>query len=314
MSELAIEVASLVKKYYGEGLSAKNSRQEKLALNNMDLKVPKGSVFGLLGPNGAGKSTLINILAGTVTKSSGTAKIMGVDIDEQPKDSRRKIGIVPQEIVVDSFFPLYQALEFYAGYYGIRPKDRKTTKILKSVGLYDKRNNKPPQLSGGMKRRFLVAKAMVHNPEVIILDEPTAGVDIELRDQLWNFIRELNAEGKTIILTTHYLAEAQALCDRIAFINNGRIVKEDSKDNLLKNLGSRFLDIEFEDDVASDSIKKIYKKFELLNDKHVRFHIDVEKNNFDEILGAVQSNGLKIKDLRIIQPDLEDIFYKIIKA
>lgn len=314
MTELAIDVQSLAKRYQASSFLKKQEAKSKLALNNLNLAVPKGSIFGLLGPNGAGKSTLINILAGTVTKTSGNAKIMGIDIDEYPKAARMNIGIVPQEIVVDSFFPIDQTLEFYAGYYGVRQKDRKTNQILKSVGLYDKRKNVPVQLSGGMKRRLLLAKALVHNPEVIILDEPTAGVDIELRDQLWSLIRELNDQGKTIIITTHYLAEAQNLCDHIAFINNGKLIKQDSKTKLLKNLGSRFLDIEFDSEIDQATIKTIHKKFEILNDKHVRFHIDIERNNFDEILGLIQSNNLKVKDLRVIQPDLEDIFYKIIKS
>lgn len=310
MTELAIEVQDLTKEYASVG----DKKTKSLALNNMNFNVPKGTIFGLLGPNGAGKSTLINILAGTVTKTSGTAKIMGIDIDQQPKASRLKIGVVPQEILVDSFFPLHEALEFYAGYYGIKPKDRKTDQILQAVGLYDKRNAMPMRLSGGMKRRFLIAKALVHNPDVVILDEPTAGVDIELRDQLWNTIRNLHKEGKTIILTTHYLAEAQNLCDHIAFINHGKLVKEGKKEKLLSDLGSRFLDVEFDNVIDADSMNKVYKDFELVSDRKVRFHIDIERNNFDEILGLIQVNQLKIKDLSIIQPDLEDIFYKIIKS
>lgn len=308
MIELAIKIEKLTKKYSGE-----SNGQEKLALSKLDLDIPKGSIFGLLGPNGAGKSTLINILAGTVLKSSGSACIMGVDIDDEPKEARARIGIVPQEIVVDSFFPLSQALEFYAGYYGLRPKERRTSEILKSLSLFDKRKSLPTQLSGGMKRRFLIAKAMVHDPEVLILDEPTAGVDIELRDQLWAFVRELNAKGKTIIITTHYLAEAQELCDEIAFINHGKIIKHDKKDKLLKNLGSRFLDVEFEEEIDTKVIDLTSSKYEIFEDKKVRFKVDIEKNNLDEILKTIRSTQVKIKDLRIIEPDLEDIFHKIMR-
>lgn len=308
MTEFAIEVEGLTKSYLTD-----KSRNKKNALDNLNFSVPKGAIFGLLGPNGAGKSTLINILAGTVVKTSGSARIMGIDIENSPKAARLKIGVVPQEIVADSFFPLYQALEFYAGYYGIRPKNRRTDEILKSLSIFDKRKNLPMQLSGGMKRRFLIAKALVHDPEVIILDEPTAGVDIELRNQLWEFVRTLNKLGKTIIITTHYLAEAQNLCDHIAFINHGKLIKQDKKDKLLKELGSRFLDVEFNEAIEEDKIKKLYSKFELLDNNKVRFHVDIEKNNFDEILSAIRNTQQRINDLRVIQPDLEDIFHKIVK-
>lgn len=314
---LAIEIKDLTK-IYGKKSSGKSSSPDslgegKLALDSLNLEIPKGSVFGLLGPNGAGKSTLINILAGTVMKTSGTAKIMGFDITETPKAARSQIGVVPQEIVVDSFFPLYQSLELYAGYHGIRKKDRKTDEILKSLSLYDKRKNKPTQLSGGMKRRFLIAKSMVHDPDVIILDEPTAGVDIELRNQLWDHVRELNKAGKTIIITTHYLAEAQELCDHIAFINHGQIVKHDSKENLLQNLGSRFIDVEFERLVEPSLLSSSKLKYEITGDQKVRFHVNLENYNFGEILDLIRSTKLEIKDLNITQPDLEDIFLKIVK-
>ncbi len=313
---LAIEINNLTKRY-GNNASAKSSapesnKRENLALDALDIEIPKGSVFGLLGPNGAGKSTLINILAGTVMKTSGTAKIMGFDIDKNPKSARARIGVVPQEIVVDSFFPLQQSLEFYAGYHGIRKNDRRTNEILKSLSLYDKRNNKPTQLSGGMKRRFLIAKAIIHDPEVIILDEPTAGVDIELRNQLWEYVKKLNQEGKTIIITTHYLAEAQELCDYIAFINHGKIIKYDTKDRLLKNLGSRFVDVEFDKAIDTSLLALSNLKYELITDQKVRFNVNIEKYNFDEILDVVRSTNLHIKDLSVSQPDLEDIFLKIV--
>lgn len=308
MKELAIQVKNLTKHYKASG-----NQQVKVALDNLDLEVPRGSIFGLLGPNGAGKSTLINILSGTVVKTSGLVNIMGIDIDQHSKSARSKIGVVPQEIVVDSFFPLYPALEFYAGYHGIRPANRKSDEILKSLSLYEKRNSLPTQLSGGMKRRFLIAKALVHNPDVIILDEPTAGVDIELRDQLWDFVRKLNSAGKTIILTTHYLAEAQELCDEIAFINNGKIVKQSKKDSLLEELGVRSLTIEFIDNINPEQIKSLNIACEVYDGNKIKFNISTGDNHFNEILSAVSSLNLKIKDLRVIQPDLEDIFYKIVK-
>jgi len=238
----AIYVNNLIKEYN----TGRVANEKKIALNGLDINIEVGSIFGLLGPNGAGKSTLINILAGTVIKTSGEVRVMGVDIDYQPKRARSLIGVVPQEIVTDTFFPLWQALEFTAGYFGIRPENRINDQLLKTLSLYDKRNSLPQRLSGGMKRRFLIAKAMVHSPRILVLDEPTAGVDIELRNQLWEYVKKLNQEQVvTIIITTHYLAEAQELCDNIAFINDGKIIKQDSKKKLLAELGSRYLDVEF---------------------------------------------------------------------
>ena len=284
----AIYINNLTKQY-----------SDKPALNGLNLNVEEGSIFGLLGPNGAGKSTMINILAGTVLKNYGEVRIMGVDIDKQPKKARSLIGVVPQEITTDTFFPLWQALEFTAGYFGIKPKDRITEKLLKALSLWDKKDSVPQRLSGGMKRRFLIAKAMVHSPKILILDEPTAGVDIELRTQLWEYVKMLNKEhGVTIIITTHYLAEAQELCDNIAFINDGKIIKQDSKKKLLAELGSRHLDVEFEDSPEGE--------------KKMRFDLHLENNDFAQIFKTIQAKGLKIKDLKMTEPDLEDIFHKIV--
>lgn len=284
----AIYINNLTKQY-----------SDKPALNGLNLNVEEGSIFGLLGPNGAGKSTMINILAGTVLKTYGEVRIMGVDIDKQPKKARSLIGVVPQEITTDTFFPLWQALEFTAGYFGIKPKDRITEKLLKALSLWDKKDSVPQRLSGGMKRRFLIAKAMVHSPKILILDEPTAGVDIELRTQLWEYVKMLNKEhGVTIIITTHYLAEAQELCDNIAFINDGKIIKQDSKKKLLAELGSRHLDVEFEDSPEGE--------------KKMRFDLHLENNDFAQIFKTIQAKGLKIKDLKMTEPDLEDIFHKIV--
>ncbi len=309
MLKEAISIKNLVK-YYGK----KNSSSKHLALNNLSLSVPTGSIFGLLGANGAGKSTLINILAGTVIKDSGTAKIMGVDIDEFPKKARSLIGIVPQEITFDSFFPLDQALEFTAGYFGIKPHLRKTEQILKALSLWDKRHVLPRKLSGGMKRRFLIAKAMVHSPKLLILDEPSAGVDIELRTQLWDYVRELNRQGVTIIITTHYLAEAQELCDEIAFLDHGQIIKQDSKDNLLRELGARHVDIEFSNFVNLEDFKFSNKiNVQKISDNILRFELNSLKNDYSTLLKDIQLSGIKIKDLRSREPDLEQIFHKIIK-
>ena len=307
----AIQVNNLTKQY----VSGRVSQEEKLALNDLNLNIEVGSIFGLLGPNGAGKSTLINILSGTVVKSSGKVRVMGVDIDEQPKKARSLIGIVPQEIVTDTFFPLWNALEFTAGYFGIKPENRITDQLLKTLSLYDKRNTLPQRLSGGMKRRFLIAKAMVHSPKILVLDEPTAGVDIELRTQLWEYVKKINQEqGVTVIITTHYLAEAQELCDNIAFINDGKIIKQDSKKKLLEDLGSRYFDIEFEDIVDNDKMSRFESlKCQLLSENKIRFELHTENNDFQQILGVVSVMNLKIKNLTLKEPNLEDIFHKIVK-
>ncbi|PCJ29199.1 MAG: ABC transporter ATP-binding protein [Rickettsiales bacterium] len=304
MSESAISIRNLVKSY---------DQNVTKAVDDLDLTIPKGSIFGLLGSNGAGKSTLINILAGTVVKNSGVVKVMGVDLDELPKKVSSLIGVVPQEIVFDSFFPIYQALEFTAGYYGIRPNFRKTEEILRALSLWDKRDVMPQKLSGGMKRRFLIAKAMVHSPEVLILDEPTAGVDIELRTQLWNYIKELNKNGVTIIITTHYLAEAQELCDEIAFIDKGKIVKQDSKQNLLEDLSDRHVDVEFSENVTLKELSLLSKiKPEMILNNKFRFHLTSYENNYSKLLTELSSLGKEIKDLEVSQPDLEDVFHQIV--
>ena len=236
MEPAAIDITGLTKTY------AKTKKAAaKTALKGVDLIVPRGSIFGLLGPNGAGKSTLINILAGLVNKSAGSAKICGFDIDTQTRQARSSIGIVPQEITMDVFFTPFQALELQAGYYGVPKSERRSEEILAALGLSDKRDAYVRQLSGGMKRRLLIAKALVHNPPVLILDEPTAGVDIELRRQLWDYVQQLHKQGTTVILTTHYLEEAEALCDQIAIIHHGQIVANESKKSLLSRLDKRTL-------------------------------------------------------------------------
>lgn len=283
----------------------------KRAIDNIDLKIPEGSIFGLLGPNGAGKSTIINILAGIIFKTSGQAFISGIDIDKEPQLAKYQIGVVPQEIVLDTFFPLREALEFYAGYYGIHPQSRKTDEIIEALGLKDKINATARQLSGGMRRRFLVAKAMVHSPKVLILDEPTAGVDIELREQLWHYVKELNKQGTTIILTTHYLEEAQELCDHIAFINHGKIIKSDRKDNLLSALSSRKMIIDLVENFNPSKVASLKLNIEQININ--RIQIDLTGKNMGEVIAQLQSKGLVIKDLSVEQEDLAKVFKKVIK-
>ncbi|HCE23977.1 MAG TPA: multidrug ABC transporter ATP-binding protein, partial [Hyphomonas sp.] len=234
--DFAIEVKDLNKIYRASG-----KMPEKHALKGLNLEIPRGSIFGLLGPNGAGKSTFINILAGLVNKTSGSASIWGLDIDKSPRQSRAAIGVVNQEIVADPFFTPLEMLELMAGFYGVPKSERRSLEILTAVGLDDKKDAYVRQLSGGMKRRLMVAKALVHNPPVLILDEPTAGVDVELRRSLWTYVRELHDKGTTIILTTHYLEEAEELCDSIAIVNHGEIVACEPTPQLLSRLDYKTL-------------------------------------------------------------------------
>lgn len=305
----AIEIIDLTKTY------AKSKKAPaKTALKGVDLVIPRGSIFGLLGPNGAGKSTLINILAGLVNKTSGSAKICGFDIETQTRQARSSIGIVPQEIAMDVFFTPYQALELQAGYYGVPKSERRSDEILAALGLLDKRDAYVRQLSGGMKRRLLIAKALVHNPPVLILDEPTAGVDIELRRQLWEYVEELHKRGTTIILTTHYLEEAEALCDQIAIIHNGEIVANESKSALLSRLDKRTLLI-----TPTKALLEIPKKLSKLDasinsDGQLAINYRSGTDSISGLLNQVKAAGLSIADLRTEEPDLEDVFLSLTYA
>lgn len=301
----AIELIDLKKTY-----KASRKAPAKTALHGIDLTIPRGSIFGLLGPNGAGKSTAINILAGLVNKSSGTARIMGYDIERQTRQARASIGIVPQEIAMDVFFTPYDALELQAGYYGVPKSERRTMEILDALGLADKRDAYVRQLSGGMKRRLLIAKALVHNPPVLILDEPTAGVDIELRRQLWDYVQELHARGTTVILTTHYLEEAEALCDQIAIIHHGRIVANESKDTLLSRMDRRILVITPAEALSAvpDSLSDLNAALE---DGNLIITYQKGKDSVTGLMNRVKDAGLSIDDLRTDQPDLEDVFLQL---
>src|SRR6186997_107893 len=243
-TEPAIRIAKLSKTYKSKG------SQPKSALDEVSFDVPRGKIFGLLGPNGAGKSTLINILAGLVVKSSGAAEVWGFDIDQHPRNAKRSIGIVPQEILFDPFFTPREALEIQAGLYGVPRSERITDALLAAVHLTDKANAYARTLSGGMKRRLLVAKAMVHSPPILVLDEPTAGVDIELRQQLWDYVRGLNKQGVTVVLTTHYLEEAEQLCDRIAIINHGKLIANEATRDLLALAQEKVVEVVVDRDVA----------------------------------------------------------------
>lgn len=309
MSDLAIEISNLNKVY-------KKSKKspEKIALKSINLQIKKGSFFGLLGPNGAGKSTIINILAGLVNKTSGQVKISGLDIDQNQQLAKFKIGIVPQELVIDPFFNVRETLEIYAGYYGIKKSERRTDEIIAALGLTDKASATPRSLSGGMRRRLLVAKALVHNPEILVLDEPTAGVDVELRNQLWNYVKKLNSEGTTILLTTHYLEEAEELCDELAIINNGQVIACDRKENLMKLLSSKELIISCANDVELD-VAALFPNLtsKLLAKDKISITYDPEKIEVEKILGIISDNQIRIKDVSTKQPDLEEIFKHLIR-
>lgn len=301
--DYAIEAIGLTKTYRASG-----KMPEKQALKGIDLKIKRGSIFGLLGPNGAGKSTFINILAGLVTKTSGTAKIWGLDISEQPRSSRAAIGVVNQEITMDPFFTPYQALDLQAGYYGVPKGDRRTMEILTAVGLDDKRDAYVRQLSGGMKRRLMVAKALVHNPPVLILDEPTAGVDVELRRSLWAYVRELHANGTTIILTTHYLEEAEELCDEIAIISHGEVLAHEPTPQLLGRLDKRLLKITPREPLSAIPAGLSGLDATLAENGNLIIAFRTSETGIGRLLEQVREAGVSIGDLSTEQPNLEDVF------
>ena len=300
-NNFVIEVESLFKKYNGE----------IIALNNINLKIPQGSIFGLLGPNGAGKSTFINILAGLVNKTSGKVKICDVDIDVNPKTARGSIGVVPQEINIDPFFTPIEILNLQAGFYGLKKKDMNNNLILKEINLSDKANAYSRSLSGGMKRRLMVAKAMVHSPPVLVLDEPTAGVDVELRKKLWAYIKKLNTSGTTIILTTHYLEEAENLCDNIAIINQGSLAACDTTDKLLATIQSKEINVEVEK--IFNKVPSSLKDY-LITSNENTFTLKYKKNEIStgQIIDIIKQNRLKIVEISTRETDLEEIFLKLL--
>jgi len=302
----AVEVHGLAKTYRGTKKTA-----PKLALKGIDLVIPRGSVFGLLGPNGAGKSTLINILAGLVNKTAGTAAIWGLDIDRQPRKSRAAIGVVPQELNIDAFFTPRELLDVQAGMYGVPKKERITEELLEAVQLADKADSYARTLSGGMRRRLMVAKAMVHNPPVLVLDEPTAGVDVELRQQLWSHIRQLNRAGTTILLTTHYLEEAQELCDRIAIINHGEVIACDTTEALLKRMDRKELTIVLKEHL--DALPAVLSHYDVdfLPPRRLCFRYRPSQTRIRDILNDVRENNLTITDLSTQESDLEDLFLEL---
>ena len=304
MSGAAIEIRDLQKTYQGG----------KRALDGINLDVPRGEIFGLLGPNGAGKSTLINILAGLVNKSGGTASIWGFDVDRHPRNAKYSIGIVPQEILFDPFFTPKETLELQAGLYGVPKARRRTMELLRAVRLEDKADAYSRTLSGGMKRRLLVAKAMVHSPPILVLDEPTAGVDIELRQQLWDYVRQLNRDGVTIVLTTHYLEEAEELCDRIAIINHGRLIANETTRTLVGMALEKAVEVTVDRDMAEPPVAPCFDKIELIGERTLAITYRKDKVNAGDVLAAVQQNGFGIVDVSTREADLEDVFLNLTRA
>ena len=302
LPDYAIEATGLVKTY-----AATKTTPAKTALNGIDLKIPRGSIFGLLGPNGAGKSTFINILAGLTKKTSGTVKIWDRDIDTRPRDARAAIGVVPQELAADVFFTPRESLETQGGMYGVPKKERRTDELLAALGLTDKADAYVRQLSGGMKRRLMVAKAMVHNPPVLILDEPTAGVDVELRRQLWNYVVGLNRLGVTIVLTTHYLEEAQELCDQIAIVNRGEVVACEPTATLLQRLDTRNVVVTPDEPVGTAPDLTGFET-KLRSGGSFSVTYKTGQSSVEQVLAAVRASGLHIKDIATEDPDLEDVF------
>ena len=305
MDKIALSAENLTKIY------SKNNTSNKtvLALNKLNLEVTQGEIFGLLGPNGAGKTTFINILGGTVLKTSGEVNVWGFNLDENPRQVRASVGIVPQEVNLDAFFSPKKLLELQAGLYGIKKNDRITDLILKMVSLDKQANSYARSLSGGMKRRLLVAKAMVHQPPILILDEPTAGVDVELRQNLWNNVKQLNREGITIILTTHNLNEAQDMCNRIAIIDKGNLVALDTTKKLLDRIENKKIKFKVKDLKGFDNIKLDGVKF-TKSDSQIIASYDKNKFKFDQIINVVK-NSAEIHDISTDDGDLEDIFLQI---
>ena len=302
----AIRIESLSKTYAAKG------PEPKVALDEVTFDVPRGQIFGLLGPNGAGKSTLINILAGLVVKTGGKVSIWGFDIDEHPRNAKRAIGVVPQEIIFDPFFTPRETLEIQAGLYGIRAADRQSDALLAAMHLTDKANAYSRTLSGGMKRRLLVAKAMVHSPPILVLDEPTAGVDVELRMQLWDYVRALNASGVTVVLTTHYLEEAERLCDRIAIIHHGKVIANEPTRTLIAKAQEKAVVVTFDSDIAAVPTNRCFQDIALIDERTLEITYRKDKVNAGEVLSALTADGLVIVDVSTRDPDLEDVFLSLV--
>ena len=305
----AIVIDNLVKRYAPSG-----GDEGKLALAGVSFDVPQGGIFGLLGPNGAGKSTLISILAGMVLKTSGTAKVWGFDIDHDMRNAKRSIGIVPQEIVFDPFFTPFEVLENTAGLWGVAKPLRRSMELLRAVHLEDKARAYSRTLSGGMRRRLLIAKALVHQPPVLVLDEPTAGVDVDLRRQLWELVEEMNAQGVTVVLTTHYLEEAEALCDRIAIINHGQVIANKPTRELVDMAREKIVVLTLDRDIAAPPMAHAFLKSTKTGDRVLEVTYNKDKTNAGEVMALVQAQGFAIVDVTTREADLEDVFVSLTSA
>ena len=303
----AVSVNRLTKIY------AKNSTNSVVALNELNLEVKEGEIFGLLGPNGAGKTTFINILSGTVIKTKGNVNVWGFDLDKNPRQVRASIGVVPQEVNLDAFFSPRKLLELQAGLYGVPKKNRITDIILKMVSLEKQAESYSRSLSGGMKRRLLIAKAMVHQPPILVLDEPTAGVDVELRQNLWENVKNLNKQGVTIILTTHYLFEAQEMSDRIAILNKGNLVALDTTKNLLNKIKAKKIIFKVNKliDLSKKKVNGLSFSSNLNNDIIVTY--ERNKHKIEDIINIIKSEGVEIIDITTKDGNLEDVFIQLTK-
>ena len=302
-NKLALELKNITKYY---------NNNKNIALDDISLDIKVGSIFGLLGPNGAGKSTLINIISGTVFKTSGQVKIWDIDIDKERKQSKLAVGVVPQELNIDAFFTPYELLDLHSGMFNVPKIDRKINQLLKLMDLSDKAKAYSRNLSGGMRRRLLVAKAMVHTPPILILDEPTAGVDVELRQKLWNHFKELNKLGVTIILTTHYLEEAENLCDHIAIINHGKIVANESKKTILKKLNEKKIYIKLNKELSKKSEQSLQKIGNLkINAKEIQINFKPNEISMKNVIKIIYESNLDIIDLSTKDASLEDVFINI---
>ena len=304
----ALKVEKLTKIY------SKKTSNEIRALNNLNLEVKEGEIFGLLGPNGAGKTTFLNILAGTVIKNSGSVNVWGHDLDQNPRQVRSSIGIVPQEVNLDAFFSPRKLLELQAGLYGIPKKDRITDTILKLVSLEKQANFYARSLSGGMKRRLLIAKAMVHRPPILVLDEPTAGVDVQLRQNLWNNVKTLNKQGVTIILTTHLMYEAQEMCNRIAILNIGNLVKLDTTENLLDSIKTKKIIFKVKKMITINPNDLNGIKFSYKSNNEITALYEKKKHKIDEIINQIKNAGMEIYDISTDEGNLEDVFIDLTKS
>ena len=308
MNKFALAVENLTKVY-----SSPKTNKHNKALNELSFEVRQGEVFGLLGPNGAGKTTFLSILGGTVIKTSGKVNVWGFDLDQNPRQVRASLGIVPQEINLDAFFSPKKLLELQAGLYGITKENRITDLILNMVSLEDKADAYSRSLSGGMKRRLLIAKAMVHQPPILILDEPTAGVDVELRNKLWENVKALNKEGVTIILTTHYFIEAQEMCDRIAIIDRGNLVALDTTEKLLERIKTKKINFKVKNIELSKNLIMKDINFKINSENSILVTYEKKSIDFGEIVNYLNKNNIKIEDISTEDGDLEDVFIKLIK-